>query len=164
MAVLRAGTGSDGRGRPRGTLVLTLRLARRFLRSRRLAATTVVVGLAALSAVAMYVALSSLSLTAQQIADRDLGRFGATAGYGLVRLAPGSDEPAVMLRDAAVAAGADDATVVLVATDLEMASQSMGITLLETDWRAAPFPARFRLLAGRWPESAGEVVLADGRG
>ncbi|MGI5197809.1 hypothetical protein ACQEVY_29975 [Streptomyces sp. CA-288835] len=75
-----------------GQLRLALRLARRLARSRALARSVAIVFVAALLVMAMFITLRTLSLSGEQVADRDLGRFDAQVGSGSgVNLLPGDD-------------------------------------------------------------------------
>ncbi|MER7420731.1 hypothetical protein ABT346_28770 [Micromonospora peucetia] len=139
-----------------------LRLTQRFTRSRELARSTVIVFLAALFVMAMFVTLKTLSLSGAQVAERDLGRFDSSVGYGSIRLPPGEDTFAQAVHEKAKTAGASDATVVLSATDVQLTTTpARDVTLLETDWQSRPYPARYALLSGRWPSQPGEVVVTE---
>ncbi|WP_306214340.1 hypothetical protein [Actinoplanes sp. RD1] len=143
-------------------LRLAARLARRFCRSRTTALSTSLVAVAAAFVLAMFVILGTLSLSGSQVAERDLGRFGASAGYGSVVAAPGDGTVARDFYDRVAATGARDVTVVLSATDVQVATTPVRtFTMLETSWAAEPYPARYRLLSGRWPAAPGEVAVTD---
>lgn len=143
-------------------LRFALRLTQRFVRSRELARSTMIVFIAALFVMAMFVTLRTLSLSGAQVADRDLGRFDASVGYGSVVLPPGEDTFVQAITEKAAAAGATDATVVLSATDVQLTTTpARDVTLFETDWQSRPYPARYELLSGRWPTRPGEVVVTE---
>lgn len=141
---------------------LATQLGRRFARSRALAKSTSIVFVAALFAMAMFITLGTLSLSGEQVADRDLGRFDSSAGYGSVVLPPGEDEFSDELHARVRATGVADALVVLSATDVQLTTAPVReVTMLETAWLSQPYPDRFVLLSGRWPSRPGEVVVAD---
>ncbi|MEV5437128.1 hypothetical protein AB0K80_14035 [Streptomyces sp. NPDC052682] len=142
---------------------LALRLARRLARSRTLARSVALVFVAALLVMAMFVTLRTLSLSGEQVADHELGRYAAKVGYGSgVSLRPGDDTFVADLRSRARKAGAADAQVVLSATDVQLnTTPARNVTALETDWTARPYPERYRLLSGRWPSRPGEVAVTE---
>ncbi|PJE97678.1 hypothetical protein CUT44_11125 [Streptomyces carminius] len=142
---------------------LTLRLARRLARSRALARSVAVVFVAALLVMAMFVTLRTLSLSGDQVADGQLGRFDARVGYGSgVVLPPGDDTFVTELRTRVREAGVTGAEVVLSATDVQLdTTPARDVTALETDWAARPYPARYELLSGRWPSRPGEAVVTE---
>ncbi|GAB2732352.1 hypothetical protein [Streptomyces bullii] len=160
--------GAHGRTTPAGTtydgqLRLALRLARRLARSRALARSVALVFVAALLVMAMFVTLRTLSLSGDQVADNELGRYGAKVGYGSgVSLLPGDDTFVTDLRSRLRAAGATDADVVLSATDVQLnTTPARNVTALETDWTSRPYPERYELLSGRWPSRPGEVAVTE---
>jgi hypothetical protein len=142
---------------------LTFRLARRLARSRALARSVALVFVAALLVMAMFVTLRTLSLSGEQVADNELGRFGAKVGYGSgVSLLPGDDTFVEDLRSRLRAAGATDAEVLLSATDVQLnTTPARNVTALETTWSADPYPERYELLSGRWPSRPGEVAVTE---
>jgi len=145
--------------------VIALRLAARFARSSGLATSVSIVFSAAAFLLAMFIVLHTLTLSGSQIADRDLGRFGASVGYGALVARPGDRTVDARLARAAHAAGATGAVVSLTATDVQLSGTASAgpreVTLQEMPWASRPFPQRYALLAGRWPRRAGEVVLTD---
>jgi hypothetical protein len=139
-----------------------VRLARRFTRSRALARSTSIVCLAALFLMAMFVTLATLSLSGEQVAERDLGRFGAAVGYGTISLRPGDETFSRDVAQRANGTGASDVMVMLTATDVQLpTTPSREVTLVQADWSARPFPDRYALLSGRWPRQPGEVVVTE---
>ncbi|MFD0782823.1 hypothetical protein ACFQZ8_02615 [Micromonospora azadirachtae] len=145
-----------------GQFRFALRLARRLARSRDLARSVVIVMVAGLFVMAMFITLRTLSLSGAQVADRDLGRFGASVGYGTVALAPGENQFAQDVRAHALRAGLTDAEVMLSASDMQLTSTPpRSLSMLETSWQDRPFPHRYQLLSGRWPTRAGEVVVTE---
>lgn len=139
-------------------------LARRFARSRSLRASTLIAFVAAAVVTALFVVLQAQTLTGDQIAERDLGRHGAFAGFGVGSVGPGSDARERLLGRVAPVAG-QHADVALVATDFT-ASQltGEGVTLTEMAWHPRPFPAKFALQTGRWPQRPGEVAILNPAG
>ncbi|KKK07014.1 hypothetical protein [Micromonospora sp. HK10] len=143
-------------------LRFALRLTHRFVRSRETARSALIVLLAALFLMGMFVTLKTLSLSGAQVADRDLGRFNASVGYGSIVLPPGDDTFVQEVRDRAAAVGATDAAVVLSATDVQLTTTpARDVTMFEADWQSDPYPAKYRLLSGRWPARPGEVVVTE---
>ena len=153
-------------GSPPASLVaqlrFVLRLARRLIRSRELARSVSIVFVAGLAVMAMFVTLRTLSLSGAQIADRDLGRFGASVGYGSIVLPPGEDHFAPEVRAQALRAGLTDSEVMLSASDMQLATTPVrSVSMLEASWQDQPFPDRYDLLSGRWPTRPGEVVVTE---
>ncbi|WP_406197385.1 hypothetical protein OG920_21470 [Streptomyces europaeiscabiei] len=142
---------------------LTSRLARRLARSRALARSVALVFVAGLLVTGMFVTLRTLSLSGEQVAENELGRFGAKIGYGSgVSLSPGDDTFLTDLRSRARDAGATDAGIVLSATDVQLnTTPARNVTALESDWASRPYPERYELLSGQWPSSPGEVAVTE---
>jgi hypothetical protein len=141
---------------------LALRLARRLARSKELARSASIVMVASLFIMAMFVTLRTLSLSGDQIVQRDLGRFGASIGYGTIVLPPGDDRFVPDLRERAARAGLTGAEVMLSASSMQVATvPARDVTLLETAWQPSPYPDRYRLLSGRWPSRPGEIVVTE---
>ncbi|MEU1849093.1 hypothetical protein ABZ499_07300 [Streptomyces sp. NPDC019990] len=148
-----------------GRVRLTLRIARRLARSRALARSVGLVFVAALLVMAMFVTLRTLSLSGEQVADNELGRFQAKVGYGSgVSLRPGEHTFVEDLRTRLRTAGVTGAEVVLSATDVQLdTTPARNVTALETGWADRPYPERYALLSGRWPSSPGEVAVTEPR-
>ncbi|MFI0409524.1 hypothetical protein [Actinomadura sp. 3N508] len=145
----------------RNRLGLTVRLATRFSRSRALARSTSIMFLVALFLMAMYVTLGTLSLSGRQVAERDLGRYGASAGYGSLTLRPGDESFLHEVTDRLRRAGISDAEVML-STDLQVATTPVrDVALVQADWSGRPYGGGYRLLSGRWPSAPGEVVVTE---
>lgn len=140
----------------------SLSLARRFLRSRSLARSTAPMFVVAALIVGMYVTLSAFTLSGEQVADRDLGRFSARADLGTAVSLPVGETPLTYgLAAGAREAGARDATVALMSFDVRPDTVAGLIIYWEHDWASQPFPDRYTLTAGRWPSVAGEVVVTE---
>lgn len=155
-----------GSATPRAGLRFCIRLGARFARSSALARSASIVLVAGMFVLAMFVTLQTLTLSGAQIVQRDLGRFGASVGYGTIAARPGDDAIVRDLLRAARRAGATGAMVSLSATDVQLATGGVGggpreVTLQEAAWASRPFPGRYVLLAGRWPRRPGEVVVTD---
>jgi hypothetical protein len=134
------------------------------VRSPAIARSASAVFVAGLFVQAMFVVLQTLTLSGAQIADRDLGHFGATVGYGTIGVQPGDARVADDLLRAARTAGATDAMVLLSATDVQVATgrgEVRDVTLQEAPWASRPFPDRYELQSGRWPRRPGEIVVTD---
>lgn len=141
---------------------LAVGLMRRFVRSPRMWTPAPFVFVAGAFVMAMYVGLATLSLTGIQVADRDLGRFDFSAGYGTIVLDPGEGQPLDALDTDLRRTGVSDFVVVLTAPDFTITpSTGRNVTLVEADWSADPYPNRYLLKEGRWPRLPGEVVMAD---
>lgn len=133
---------------------------------QRLAGITFV---SAASILCMWSLVQGLTLSQAQVADRDVGRSDGFVGYGLFQsLKPGMTLPTeAAILDAAHFGGATKAFVMLSSAGVQLSSaQRIGVTatvtMWEGPWTTLPFPKRFRLQSGRWPERPGEVVLVDG--
>jgi hypothetical protein len=143
-----------------------VRLAVRFARSLATARSASIVFVAAAFLLAIFVTLQSLALSGRQMVERDLGRFGAFVGYGAIVALPGDDRVTPDLLSAARGAGATDAMVFLSATNVQLVAAGPGggpreIGLQEAAWASRPFPERYRLLSGRWPQRPLEVVVTE---
>ena len=150
----------------RASLGFSVRLARLFARSSALARAASIVFVTGTFLLAMFVALETLALSGSQVVERDLGRFGASVGYGTIVIPPGDGGVVEDLLRAARNAGATDAMVLLSAADVQLAVGGTGgrpreLTLQEAAWASRPFPDRYVLLEGRWPRRAGEIVVTD---
>ncbi|MGI5272492.1 hypothetical protein ACQEUU_25275 [Nonomuraea sp. CA-218870] len=140
----------------------TALLTSRFMRSRALVLSTSVVFLVALCLMAMYVTLATLALSGRQVADRDLGRFGAAVGYGSIALEPGDGSFGADVMGRLPGGEASGAMAMLSATEFQLATTpAREVTLLEGHWAHRPYPDRYALLSGRWPTSPGEVVVTE---
>lgn len=153
----RAGNGSP----PAFPIRLLFRLGRRFMRSQWLIGSTWLVGAVGTVVVASFVLFTSLTLSDDQLAERDMGRFSFASNLtNLVELTPGNAELTAELEAAALAAGTESPMVMLASPDVEPARADPPLTwFFEADWAGNPFPRRYTLLEGRWPERPGEVVL-----
>ncbi|OZV83813.1 hypothetical protein CA850_03955 [Micromonospora echinospora] len=117
---------------------------------------------AGLFVMAMFVSLRALSLSGEQVAQRDLGRFGASIGYGSIVLPPGESRFVPDLRGRAAGAGLTDVEVMLSASGMQIATvPARDVSMLETAWQLSPYPDRYQLLSGRWPSQPGEVVVTE---
>jgi hypothetical protein len=155
---------------------LVLSVARRFARSTSLARSAVLSGVTSALLVGIFVTLSAFTLSGEQVADRDLGRFRYTLHlghlYGVHHLdldglenagySPPGDTRAVESYAAAVReAHARDVVAVLTSFDVRPAMVEPPFSAyIETDWGVDPFPG-YVLTAGRWPSRPGEVVLTE---
>lgn len=147
-------------GRP--GLRLPLVFARRFARSRDLARSATIVAVSALFLLSMFVLLELMTLSPQQVIERELGRFDRSTGLLNVSLPPGEAGLVRRLDTAAREAGADDVMVGLVTGDMQIASrEAPSVMFYEAAWSSRPFPDRYRLESGRWPARPGEVVLTN---
>lgn len=139
----------------------TFRMCLRFLRSHRLRSPCSGMFAVGFCVLAMYVVLAGQSLTGEQLVTKDLGRFGATAGYGTTGVSPG--EPAVaalssQLKDLIGPSG----RVALTAQDFPVPEVSdSGVFYKEMDWGDDPFPGKYEVLEGNLPTAANEVAIAD---
>ncbi|MET8828135.1 hypothetical protein ABZX40_20950 [Streptomyces sp. NPDC004610] len=145
-----------------GQVRLVFRLARRLARGRALLRSTSTVFVAGLFVMAMFVVLKTLSLSGAQVADREMGRFDASVGYGSIVLPPGDDTFADELLGRVRGAGITDATVMLVVSDVQLdVTPEREVAMLEADWTSSPYPKRYALQSGRWPNRPGEVVVTE---
>ncbi|WP_433062784.1 hypothetical protein [Dactylosporangium sp. CS-033363] len=136
-------------------------LAVRFGRSRTLAWTNLIVAVTAAVLIAMYVAMQAFTLSGAQVADRDLGRRSNLLDLsGAGSLKAGETGLADTAYWAAAGAGAADPGLAITSLDVKLDTARPPLTLFyETDWSADPFPGRYILTHGRWPNRPGEVVL-----
>lgn len=140
---------------------LAVTVARRFTRSPRLRASALVTLVATMVVTVAYVLLQSQSLTGQQRADRDLGKFNAYAGFGVTSFEPGQDPRSVFLSRVAPVVGTT-VQVGLNAPDFTASAiSSSSVTLSEMEWSDQPFPKKYELLEGRWPAKPGEVAVLN---
>ncbi|MEO3926307.1 hypothetical protein ABGB07_20915 [Micromonosporaceae bacterium B7E4] len=109
----------------------------------------------------LYVALIGQSLTPEQVAQRDMGRYSAFAGFGAGDVAPGSTIRE-SLATAMPSTSDRQSNVALISTDLAVPAVAHGsLRLIEMDWAQDPFPGKYRMLSGRWPEQPGEAIVVN---
>ncbi|MBB5958620.1 hypothetical protein FHS29_005228 [Saccharothrix tamanrassetensis] len=139
-----------------------LSLARKLMRNRALAWSSTVAGVTAAVLTALFITLQAFPLSGAQVVERDLGRFDTKADLSAVfGLTPGNADLVGTITSAARRAGASDAMVSVTSLDIRAAVLDPPVTkYVEADWAAGPFPERFSLVTGRWPERPGEVVLS----
>lgn len=141
-------------------LRLASRLARRFLRNRVLRGSATALGVAVTGLVSLFVLQSAFTLTGQQVAERDLGRFDHTVPLSLSTPALRRDREASRAAQAAQEAGASEVSVELTSFDLTPSEiDGPRAIYLERDWSPAPYPERFGLIQGEWPAEPGEVAV-----
>jgi putative ABC transport system permease protein len=144
-------------------VLFTFLLARRFMRGRALARSTLVMVVSAAFLIGTFVAMRSLTLSGAQAAEQQLGHFGALVNNlsGFEGLKPGDGETARRLEAACRSAGID-VTVELYALDIRPTGLDPPRTYYsEAPWRLRPFPDRFLLSSGRWPARPDEVVVTN---
>ncbi|RKT54422.1 hypothetical protein [Saccharothrix australiensis] len=133
-----------------------MRFAIRLMRNRALTWSAALMFVTASVLVGLFVTVKAFALTAQQVDERDLGRFDAR-----VELATPEPPDLAGVRRA----GGRDITVTLSSTDVRPSVVDPPVTrYLEADWGVTPFPARFALTSGRWPRHAGEAVVTAATG
>lgn len=146
---------------------LTVALARRFMRGRRLLYSSLVVGVATAFLAASYMTLRALSPTAAQRVEQQLGRYSSSVDLGglLPGVEPGRQPPLGRLRAAAERVGLSGIAVELHSPDVvQLAAPSAPrVAYAERDWRAEPLPRRYALIQGRWPSRPGEVTVTNPR-
>ena len=143
-----------------GKIGLWFRLARRFTRAAPLRRSAVIVAVVACAVMSLFVVLRGLSLSSEQVIERDYGRFSGIARLGdLAGLPGGQSGPASAAVTALGRAGVDESMLYLETYDLRPDSGRRPFTVFaEADWDSDPFPARYQLTDGRWPSIPGEVV------
>lgn len=141
---------------------ITISLARKFLRSGSLARSTIIVFATAALTVGMYITLSAFSLSGEQIADRDLGRYSTSAGLAVAGIQVGQAGVTDAVVTAAERSGAQDAAVYLQSfNDVRPPAADGFVVYIEGAWASEPFPHRYSLVTGRWPTEPGEVVISE---
>jgi len=142
--------------------VATLRVGRRFMRSRSLATSTWLMAAVSATVVALFIGMSALTLSGDQIVEREMGRFAFRSYLGnTLTLTPKNASIAAEIEATALAGGATAPMVTVTSVDVEPAQVDPPTTwFTEADWERSPFPNRYVLLRGRWPEQPGEVVVA----
>ncbi len=132
------------------------------MRSRSLAVSTWLMAAVSAMVVALFIVMSSFALSIDQRIERDLGRFHFASNLGSVmNLTPQNASLTTEIEAVALAGGATNPLVTLTSLSVEPAQVDPPITwYTEADWARNPFPDRYTLLSGHWPERPGEVVLA----
>lgn len=162
------GRGSAVSGLQPSSIGLSLRLGRRFMRSRSLAVSTWLMAAVSAMVVALFIVMSAFTLSIDQLNEREFGRFHFASNLAKVleftpmrSLKPQDASLATKIEAAALAGGATNPMVTLISLSVEPAQVDPPHTrYLEADWSRNPFPDRYILLSGHWPEQPGEVVLA----
>ena len=145
-----------------GGLAMWLRHARRFMRTRPMRRSAAIGFVTAAALMVVFVSLQGFSQSSEQVVQRDLGRFDARAGLGEgFGLGPGEAGATRAATTAADRAGASDAMVLLESFDVAPAigDPPPVTTFQEADWASRPFPDRYSLIDGRWPDKPGEAIL-----
>ncbi|TWP53730.1 hypothetical protein FKR81_02945 [Lentzea tibetensis] len=128
-----------------------MRFAVRLMRNRTLTWSSAIMFVTAAVLVGLFIAVQAFALTQEQVAERDLGRFDAK-----IDLSAEASPDLASVRGA----GGRDVAVSLSSLDIRPSVVDAPVTsYVETDWTAEPFPVRYSLVSGRWPEQPGEVVL-----
>lgn len=135
--------------------------ARRFARDRSAASGALVLSLTAALLVTLFVTLQAMSLSGDQEIERTLGRFDYVTDVVIDRGVGSRDAPLIHRLGEAIESASDGtATLVLTSPDIRLAMVNPPVTYYtEAPWVDDPFPARYELTDGRWPESPGEVVI-----
>jgi len=139
-------------------VALAARLAVMFTRRTTFSSGAIMTFLVCALLMATFAVLTAASLGPEQRIARDLGRWDSRMSVDLD--AAGSDSPAGDLRAIALDTGATEATVLLSSVDVRPDLPGRPFSVYtEGDWATNPFPATYRLVSGRWPTQAGEVVV-----
>ncbi|MEU8332226.1 hypothetical protein [Micromonospora sp. NPDC048839] len=109
----------------------------------------------------MFVTLKAFTLSGEQVAERDLGRFSHSAELsGLTSIKPGEGEIDADLRKAVSETGATDVMVAYTSIDVRPSMvDPPHVVFFEAEWANQPFAGRYNLEAGTWPTRPGEVVV-----
>lgn len=134
-----------------------LRLSARLARDRRKWGAAAVVGVAALVVTTAYLVLQSLVVSPGQALDRDLGRYGASIGFGTPAIKPGTDGLAT-LSDGLRSAGFTNFFASLSVMGVHL--DGVRVDVREGDWSQKPYPRRYLLQEGEWADQPGEVTVA----
>jgi len=148
------------RGLPLG---LWVRLARRFMRTGPMRRSAAVVLVVAAMVLLFFVTQQGFNLSGAQIVQRDLGTRSSRMDLSSqIHVAPGQTRRLDGLLKALRRSGARRPIVLLGALEeVYPAVEHSPFTIyLEGPWASAPFPDRYHLLSGRWPNAAGEVVVS----
>jgi hypothetical protein len=130
-----------------------------LIRSRRLMASGVVVTVVVCFLVVAFSSLSALRLSGAQVLERDLGRYEAMAGFGAAQV-PAGDAVLGSLAADVDGLGMAESFTSMTIHGLRLGERS--VPAVEGDWTQNPFPDRYLLDEGRWPEAPNEVVVASG--
>lgn len=141
---------------------LLSRLVRRFARSAALWRAAGIPFVVVTGLMAMYVLLEAFSLTSDQVAERDLGRFDTRTELAAAQLTPGRAGIGDAAERAAREAGAHQSAIVLESLDVTLTGErSPLVAYREASWSDNLFPDRYSLAGGRWPVAAGEAVITS---
>lgn len=131
-------------------------LARRLMRSAWARRPVPVVAVAVAAVVLAHTIATAWSLTAPQVADRELGRFSGLVLTGAA-VSPGDVEALGTITSVVESSTAQP---LLVSRDVTpVGEETRDWIYRETDFTTEPYPS-LDLRSGRWPREAGEVVLA----
>ncbi len=130
-------------------------------RSALLKRTSAVLAIASAVPLMLFVTVSSLALSPEQRAQRDIGRLGAAMDVSTFFDTDARDVELLAEDVAKVRAGTGE-EILLQLRSFDVRGRSNDrVTYLETDWSRHPYPERYRLTSGQWPRVSGEVVLAE---
>ncbi len=122
-----------------------------------------VVGATVCLLITLFVSLQAFSQSSEQIVEQDLGRFTARVELGqFIAVRPGDSDAPTALTTAAATTGADVTTMLLESFDVRPDAVGRTASVYrEARWADEPFPDRYRLITGRWPDAPGEVALTE---
>jgi len=140
---------------------MVLRLARRFTRRRDVLLGLVLIALPIALLLGLRGTTTAFTLSAEQRIARDMGRFDGWGQFAGINGPIQDTDTGRRIARLAERFPRAHATVMLASDSLrpDRNPRNSRLFLTETDWRARPFPDRYRLLGGRWPARPGEVVV-----
>lgn len=152
--------GASSRTRPSTFLAWAVRGAR----PAGLRRGAVLPAVVALVLCAGYVVLSSLSLSAEQVAESELGGYDHMVALD-VSTTWGDGATVAAATRALHDAGLTDALVQVTANTYRTDDGDVRVFYREADWgrgttAASPLPGAYRLVRGTWPQAPGEVVVS----
>ena len=138
-----------------------MRLVQLMFRASVMRVTAVVIAIA--SALLMLAAstVTSLSLTPEQLADRELGSADMSIQLPTTLASGAGLSPNRAFEAIVQEAGGTGLRYSLSVPAIPVAGEGNLYQFIETAWELRPFPHRYNLVDGRWPSRPGEVVLVE---
>jgi hypothetical protein len=128
------------------------------MRGRALVVAALPTAVVALFLVTIFLTLQSLVLTPAMTVQRDIGRSWASIGFGTTDVPPAQAGVIGDIERDLEHSGISGVYGVL--TTLGARLDGRSVLVREGPWSEEPFPERYILTDGRWPEKPSEVVVA----